>query len=82
MSDRSPWIPMLADAWNHSRSVKVTLRNGETFGGNIEQRVAADTVLLVLQDYSPAQYNRRGPSTVLISEIVAVSDGPAQHRGF
>lgn len=78
----SPWIPVLADAWNHSRSVKVTLRNGEEFGGNIERPVADDTELLVLQDYSPAPYNRRGPSTVLISEIVAVGDGPTQHRGF
>jgi small nuclear ribonucleoprotein (snRNP)-like protein len=78
----SPWIPVLADAWNHSRSVKVTLRNGEHYGGHIKHQVKDDTELLVLQDYSKASYNRPGPSTVLISEIVAVGDGPQQYRGF
>lgn len=82
MTTPNPWIAVLADAWNHSRSVKVTLRNGHQVGGNIKERVTNDTALLVLQDYSKAPYNRPGPSTVLISEIVAVGDGPAQHRGF
>lgn len=74
MSEPNPWIPVLNDAWNHSKHVVISLRNGERHKGNVTSgQLADDAMIVTLQDYTGAHYNRPGPAVLLLSEIVAVT---------
>ncbi|MGW4484312.1 hypothetical protein ACWEOE_10790 [Amycolatopsis sp. NPDC004368] len=67
------WVPVLNDAWDHSQRVRVLLKSGDAYRGNVVKKLGDTDMLVTVVDHDQPPYSTgREPVTIALGEIASV----------